>query len=419
MNYRLRRPTAPIDYEPPPLAPDDSIYPGSDEEEPLEEQEAQRRRIQLQAQHYLQGGQLFILSAQLCGPFDGGWVNPWTGKRKRGAQNNGLAFDNGRMQVGGDIAGGRQECESMTIPETTRPSRGWRNRLNAIRTEILETRSSSAAPTPAQKSPDGVLSTVTKLTPFAKDLHLLPQSKILPAFEYLSSNREDGGDDLKVEPNNIAKAPEEMLRTPSFSLNANMQELESTSRNLSARDDEATPARRLHTFNKKRREINQANNSCEGDNISSGPSTILTILFNETHSVEVSGQPGAIAPQTPPQKRRRLEENPVSSNADGECPVFKRPREVNNANEAITDTDSPLDGTDHREYPTSNTNDAIINNASPFNVPEHLKYLPVSPPKSKPSPFSTIGSRGISVIAKDGQERPQLQTWCLGESAFY
>lgn len=252
MNYRLRRPTAPpIDYEPPPLAPDDYFYLRSDEEERVEEQEAKRRRIQLQAQHYLQGGQLFIFSAQLCGPFDGGWVNPWAGKRKRGAKNDGPAFDHGRMQMGGDTAGGRQECEPTTIPETTRPSKWWRNRLNAIGTEIIETESSSPTPTPAPKSPDGMLSTVTKLTPSAEDLHLLRQSNILPVFEYPSSNREDGGRDLEVEePKTVAKAPEEMFRTPSFSLNANMQELESTSGNLSARNHEVTPARRLHRFNK-------------------------------------------------------------------------------------------------------------------------------------------------------------------------
>lgn len=414
MNYTLQRPTSPIDYEPPPLAPDDSIYPGSDEEEPVEEQEAQRRRIQLQAQHYLQGGQLFILSAQLCGPFNGKWVNPWARKRKRGAQNNGPAFDSGRMQVGGDTVGGRQECESMTIPETTRPSGGWRNRLNAIRTEILETRSSSPTQTPAQKSPDGMLSTVTNLTP-AEDLHLLQQSKVLPAFEYLSSNREDGGGDLKAEEaNTIAKAPEEMFRTPSLSLNANMQELETTSGNLSARNHEVTPARRLHKFNKKRRETNQANDPSERDNISRGPSPILPVLFNDIHSVEVRGQPGAIPPQTPPQKRRRLEENLVSSNADGECPVFKRPGEVNNANEAMTNTASPFNVTNHRELSASNTNDAMINAArinaaSPFNVPNHRNYPPISPPKSKPSPSSTIGSRGISGGTKAGRERPQLQ----------
>lgn len=385
MKYTLRRATSAIDYEPPPLAPDDS---GSDDEEPVEEQEAQRRRIQLQAQHYLQDGQLFILSAQLSGPFDDGWVNPWAGKRKRGAQNNGPAFDNGRMQVGGDTAGGRQGGESMTIPETTRPSRGWRNRLNAIRTEILETRSSSPTQTPAQKSPDGMLSTVTKLTPSAEDLHLLPQSKILPAFEYLSSNREDVGGDLKVEEaNTIAKAPEEMFRTPSFSHNANTQELESTSGNLSARNHEVTPARRLQKFNKKRRETNQANNPSERDNISRGPSTTLPSLFNEIHSVEGRGQPGAILPQTPPQKRRRLEENLVSSNADGECPVFKRPCGVNNANEAMTDTASPFNVTDHRDYSSSNTNDAMINAASPSNVPDHQNYPPISSPKSTPSPF--------------------------------
>lgn len=410
MNYTLQRPTPCIDYEPPPLAPDDSVYPGSDEEEPVEEQEAQRRRIQLQAQHYLKGGQLFILSAQLCGPFDGEWVNPWAGKRKRGAQNNGPAFDNGRMQVGGDTVGGRQECGSIKIPETTRLSRGWRNRLNAIRTEILETRSSSPTQTPAQKSPDGMLSTATNLTPSAEDLHLLPQSRVLPAFEYLSSNREDGGGSLKVEEaNTIAKAPEEMFRTPSFSLNANMQELEATSGNLSTRNHEVTPARRLHKFNKKRRETNQANDPSERDNISRGPSTILPVLFNDTHSMEVRGQPGVIPPQTPPQKRRRLEENLVSSNADGECPVFERPREVNNANEAMNDTASPFNVTDHREFPASNTNDAMINAASPFNIPDHRNYPPISLPKSTPSPFSTIGSRAMSGSTKEGRERPQLQ----------
>lgn len=421
MNYRLRRPIAPLDYEPPPLAPDDSIYPGSDEEEPVEEQEANRRRFQSHAQHYLQGGQLFIFSAQLCGPFDGGWVNPWAAKRKRGAKNNGLVFDHGRMQVGSDTAGGRQECESMTIPETTRPSRWGRNRLNTIGTEILETGTISPTPTPAPKSPDGMLSTVvTKLTPSAEGLHPRPQSNILPVFKYPSSNREDEGRDLEVEEAiAVAKAPEETFRTPSFSLNANMQELESNSGNMSARNNEVTPARRLHRFNKKRREINRANNPSEEDNMSRGPSTILSALFNEINPVEVRGQSGAIPPQKPPQKRRRLEENPVYSNADGECPVFRRPREVNNANGAMTDTDSPFNLTDHREYSTSNTNDVMIDAAIPFNVPDHQNHPPISPPKSKLSQFSTIVSRSISSSTKDGQERLQLQPLSLGESGYY
>lgn len=323
MNYTLQRPTSPIDYEPPPLAPDDSMYPGSDQEESVEEQEAQRRRIHLQAQHYIQGGHLFILSAQLYGPFDGGWDNPWAGKRKREERNNELPFDNGRMQVGGDTLGGREEREYTTIPETTRPSRAWSNR-NAIRTEILETRSSSPTQTPVQSCLDRMLSIVTKLTSSAEDPHLLPQAEILPAFEYLPSNRKDGGGDLEVEKaNTIAKAPEENFRTPSFTLDANSQQLESTSGNLSARNHEVTPARRLHKFNRKRREINQSNNPRERDDISMWPSTVLPVLFNETDSVEVRGQLGAIPPQIPPRKRRRLEENTVPSNTDGECPAFK------------------------------------------------------------------------------------------------
>lgn len=341
MNSTLQRPTSPIDYEPPPLASGDYIYPGSDEEEPVEEQEAQRRRIQLQAQRYLQDGQLFILSAQLYGPFDGGWVNPWAGKRKREERNSGPAFDNGRMQVGGDTAGGRQKGESMTIPEITRPSRAWPNRENAIRTEILDSGPNSAPQTPAQQSPEGMLSTVTKLNSSGEDLHLLPHSKVQPAFEYFSLNREDGGGDLELENSNaIANAPEEMFRTPGFTLNDNMQELEPTSGIMSALNHEVTPARRLHKFNRKRREINKANNPSERDDISRGPSTILPVLFNETHSLEIRGQTEAIAPQPFPRKRRRLEENTVPSNADGESPDLNVRSKSDDANGAMTDTAS-------------------------------------------------------------------------------
>lgn len=403
MNYTLQ---SPIDFEPPPLAPDDSKYPESDEEEPLEEQKAQRRRIQRQARHYLQDGQLSILSAQLYGPFDGGWVNPWARKRKRKERNNGPAIDNERMQVGGDTAGGRQEGDF----ETTTPLRAWPNRGNAIRTEILETRLSSPIQTPAQKSPDGMLSTLTKLTPSAADLHLRSQSKFLPVFEYLSSNREDRGGGLKFEgANTIVKASEEIFRTPSFTFHTKIQELEATSGNLSARDNESTPARRLQKFNRKRREINQANNPSERDDVSSGSSTMLQVLFNDTHSVEVRGQPGATPPQNSPRKRRRLEENTDPSNADGECPVFKRPLEFNNANKVMTEIASTSNVPDHREYSANNTNDAMINAASLFNVPEHRKYPAISPPKSKPPPFSIIGSCALSGSPRDGQERPQLQ----------
>lgn len=84
---------------------------------------------------------------------------------------------------------------------------------------------------------------------------------------------------------------------------------------------------------------------------------------------------------------------------------LKRPLEVNNGNEAMTDTASPFNVPDHREYSTNNTNAAMINAASPFKVPNHRKYPPFSSPKSKPSPFSTIGTRGMNGSPKDGQKR--------------
>lgn len=280
MNYTLQRPTSPIDYEPPPLAPDDYIYPGSDEEEPVEEQEAQRRRIQLQSQHYLQDGQLFIFSAQLYGPFDDGWVNPWAGKRERQERNNGTVFDNGRMQVGGDTA------ESIRTHEYIRPLTAWPNREHGVRTAILDSRSNTPTQNPEQESSEGMLSTVTKLNPPAEDLQLLPCSKIPPAFEYLSLNREVGGGDLEFEnANTIARAPKEIFRTPSFTLNVDTQESESTSGNRSAPNHGITPARRLQKFNRKRRE---------------------KVQLNEAHPVEVRSQLEEIPPQPSPWKRRRL-----------------------------------------------------------------------------------------------------------------
>ncbi|KAL8792120.1 MAG: hypothetical protein Q9195_005295 [Heterodermia aff. obscurata] len=82
----VKRPVSPIEAEPLIVAAEDILYPASDIEDSLESRKSKRRRIEAQAQRYLEGKPLFIQSASLRGPLDTGWVNPWTRKprRKRG-----------------------------------------------------------------------------------------------------------------------------------------------------------------------------------------------------------------------------------------------------------------------------------------------------------------------------------------------
>lgn len=401
MNYTFHQPTSPIDCDSPPLALDDTIYTGSGEEEFVEEQEAQRQRIQLQAEYYLQGGQLFILSAQLRGPFDRGWVNPWAGGKKRKERDDGPGVGIGRMQKVGDTAG-------ETIPEITKPSRTWLNEDNAIRPEILETRLSSPTPSPAMKSPEGTLSTMTILDPFAEDLQgclkVVSPSTSPPAFEFPPLIRKDGDGGPEFEKaKGGAMAQEKMFRELNFKPAVDMQKSKATSASLAPGNHEDSPARRLQEFTRKRRgEMYLANNPSEGDDKFKGASTLLPGLFIKTRSAEVGRQPEAIQSQNTPQKRRRLEEDNVPNNADegAGAPVFKHPLKISNGNE---ENSSPQ---------------AMMDAASPFNVSDHGTSSLISPPKSKPSLFSTIDSSGMSGAPKDGQKRLRLQPRSLGESGF-
>lgn len=79
------RPTSPVSLEVCSPSADDIVSDdvlGSDDELGEDARNAQRQRIEKLAEAYLQGAPLFILSASLKGPFDQGWVNPWTKKRK-------------------------------------------------------------------------------------------------------------------------------------------------------------------------------------------------------------------------------------------------------------------------------------------------------------------------------------------------
>lgn len=79
------RPVSPVTFEScSPLASDidsDDLL-GSDDELEDTARAAKRQRVEKLAESYLRGQPLFILSASLRGPFDEGWRNPWTKKRK-------------------------------------------------------------------------------------------------------------------------------------------------------------------------------------------------------------------------------------------------------------------------------------------------------------------------------------------------
>ena len=82
----IRRPASPVEAEPLKAAAEDILFPASDNEDSPESRKSKRRRIEAQAQRYLEGKPLFIQSALLRGPLDTGWINPWIRKprRKRG-----------------------------------------------------------------------------------------------------------------------------------------------------------------------------------------------------------------------------------------------------------------------------------------------------------------------------------------------
>ncbi|KIX08615.1 uncharacterized protein Z518_03271 [Rhinocladiella mackenziei CBS 650.93] len=77
------RPVSPVFADEIPICDDTIVY--CDENDDVEKDEkqraAKRRRIESYATSYLRGEQLFILTAQLKGPFGDGWQNPWA-KRK-------------------------------------------------------------------------------------------------------------------------------------------------------------------------------------------------------------------------------------------------------------------------------------------------------------------------------------------------
>jgi len=74
--FIVPRPLGRVEYEEAASAASDIIC-GPEVELSKEDQEHRRQRIQAHANSYLKGRDIIIASANLKGPFDGTWSNPW------------------------------------------------------------------------------------------------------------------------------------------------------------------------------------------------------------------------------------------------------------------------------------------------------------------------------------------------------
>lgn len=79
------RPVASIDFDDYPILPGTVVYT-NDKELDENARAAKRRRVEANANAYLRGEGLFILSAGLRGPFNAGWKNPWATKTNKRTQ---------------------------------------------------------------------------------------------------------------------------------------------------------------------------------------------------------------------------------------------------------------------------------------------------------------------------------------------
>lgn len=74
------RPVSPLNYEEIPTCPDTIFYDqktDETEQEGAQRAAKRRRRMRANAEAYLKGDEIYIMTASLKGPFDKGWKNPW------------------------------------------------------------------------------------------------------------------------------------------------------------------------------------------------------------------------------------------------------------------------------------------------------------------------------------------------------
>lgn len=408
MTYNIKRSTWTLDCEPLLLASEDVLYPGSDKDESIEERQARRRRIELQAQHYLRGRELFVLSAHLRGPFADGWINPWARKRKRNQHRDGAGSAHGWIdRREASTRGGRE----VTIPETTRPSRTWLNTHNSVSSRAGGEGSSSPALNPLTKLANETLPAIAKLNSSSDDkvlddehlhcigpsaaskppfstgrseatatesndlvtghgsttkvatvrlpeglqgsLKVVPPSSMLPAFEYRPMVRNDRVEESGFEKAQaIAKAQERIFRELSFKSRADMEHLKSISQN------EESPARRLRDFTRNRRRKNISNVLSGQDDNSTSASNCSLAALNVIPSVEADDHPSAERSQSSPSKPRQPDEVNVPRKEDEESPHFSTvPPISSNENLSLE--------TDHQPAAQLVPPDPVINGSGP------------------------------------------------------
>ena len=81
----VKRPASPLNLESIKTSPEDILCPGSEEEESADEDKREKKKLrrEILGRQYLDGRPLFIQTANLKGPFNKGWVNPWVSKKRK------------------------------------------------------------------------------------------------------------------------------------------------------------------------------------------------------------------------------------------------------------------------------------------------------------------------------------------------
>lgn len=177
----FKRSTSPLDCEPLVPASEDILYAGSDDET-SEEHRKKRRRIERNAQQYLRGQPLFILSAGLRGPLNE-WVNPWARKRPEKAkkkpdrQNEGFSrfslpeeASETLSRLPNNFNDGDERDLDRAVKPPHQPSTNWLKAENAFFRSPHEEGPRSPTPTPVAKSRDrGLLAMTRPADPLLKN----------------------------------------------------------------------------------------------------------------------------------------------------------------------------------------------------------------------------------------------------------
>ena len=115
------RPVSPVCAEEIPVCSDTVVYYDHEngDEGNAARRAAKRKRIEGHATSYLRGQPLFILSAQLRGPFDDGWQNPWVKKNASNVDNS-ESFKEMSEQHSKPTVAGKQTTLKATMEHAAR-----------------------------------------------------------------------------------------------------------------------------------------------------------------------------------------------------------------------------------------------------------------------------------------------------------